>query len=78
MVLDFAANHEGMRVHIAHPGMVTSSTTFWRTAQAGLFGFTNLMTRAIPNVSQEQVSAAIMDQLFHGFEKETLSNVWSD
>ena len=74
MVLDFAAKHEGMTAYIVHPGMVTSSITFWRTVQAGLFGFTNLMTRAIPNVSRRQVAAAVLDQLVHGFEKETLSN----
>lgn len=74
MVLAFAAEHEGIEVCIAQPGMVTSFVTFWRTAQAYLFGFTNLFTRAIPNVSREELAAAMLSQLVNGFEKETLTN----
>ncbi|KAH8888427.1 hypothetical protein GQ53DRAFT_826132 [Thozetella sp. PMI_491] len=75
MVLAFGANHEGIEVCVAQPGMVTSYTTFWRSAQARLFGFTNLFTRAIPNVSREEASAAVLDQVVRGFEKEPLANM---
>ena len=48
--------------------------TFWRTAQTYLFSFTNLFTRAIPNVGREELAAALLSQLLGGFEKETLTN----
>lgn len=53
---------------------MTSHVTFWRAAQAYLFGFTNLFTRAIPNVSRVELAAAMLKQVVHGFEKETLTN----
>ncbi|KAF8859615.1 hypothetical protein BDZ45DRAFT_353534 [Acephala macrosclerotiorum] len=74
MVLKFGAEHEGMEVCVAQPGMITSSVTFWRAAQARLFRFTNLFTRTIPNVSREEVAAAILSQVARGFEKEPLKN----
>jgi hypothetical protein len=74
MVLAFAAAHNGIEVCIAQPGMITSSVTFWRVAQTCLFGFTNIFTRAIPNVSRAELAAAMLSQLIHGFEKETLTN----
>lgn len=73
-MLAFAAEHEGIEVCVAHPGMVTSSVTFWRAAQALLFGFINMFTRVIPNVSRAELSAAILGQVVHGFEKDLLAN----
>jgi len=74
MVLAFGAEHEGIEVCVAQPGMVTSSVTFWRAAQALLFSFTNMFTRAIPNVSRTELAAAILGQVVRGFEKEPLTN----
>lgn len=74
MVLAFGAEHEGIEVCVAQPGMITSSVTFWRTVQALLFGFTNMFTRAIPNVSRTELAAAILGQVVRGFEKEPLTN----
>lgn len=74
MVVAFGAEHEGIEVCVAQPGMVTSSVTFWRAAQASLFAFTNLFTRAIPNVSRTELAAAILGQVVRGFEKEPLTN----
>lgn len=74
MVAAFGAEHDGIEVCVAQPGMVTSSATFWRSVQATLFGFTNMFTRAIPNVSRTELTAAILDQVVHGFEKEPLTN----
>lgn len=73
MVLAFCAEY-GIEVCVARPGMVTSSVTFWRTAQAWLFGFTNIFTRAIPNVSRVELAAAMLGQIVHGLEKEPLTN----
>jgi hypothetical protein len=39
-----------------------------------MFQVTNLVTRTIPNVSRTQLSAAVLNQAVHGFQKETLSN----
>ena len=75
MVLTFGAEHEGIEVCVAQPGMVTSSVTFWRAAQAVMFDFTNKFTRMIPNVSRTELAAAILGQVVHGFEKEPLTNI---
>lgn len=74
MVLKFDAEHEGIEVCVAQPGMVTSSVSFWRTTQYLLFSFTNMFTRAIPNVSRTELAAALLDQVVYGFEKEPLTN----
>jgi hypothetical protein len=74
MVLAFGAEREGIEVCVAQPGMVTSSVTFWRAAQARLFGFTNMFTRAIPNVARTELAAALLGQVVDGFEKEPLTN----
>ena len=42
--------------------------------QADVFRATNIFTRAIPNISRTELSAAILDQAVHGFEKKDLSN----
>lgn len=73
MVLAFGAEHR-IEVCVAQPGMVTSSATFWRAAQAHLFGFTNIFTRAIPNISRTELAAAMLGQVVRGFEKEPLTN----
>lgn len=73
MVLKFAEN-DGVEVCIAQPGVVTNSTTWSRAALAFLFGIINVLTRAIPNVSRRELSAAVLNQAVHGFNKETLSN----
>lgn len=39
-----------------------------------MFRATNVVTRAIPNISVTELSAAILDQIVRGFEKEALSN----
>jgi len=73
-VQEFGAEHKEVDVHIVRPGMVWSSITFWRRAQANVFRAMNVFTRAIPNISRTELSAAILDQVVHGFEKEDLSN----
>lgn len=74
MILKFGAEHEGIEVCVAQPGMVTSSVSFWRSAQSLMFGFTNMFTRAIPNISRTELAAALLGQVAHGFEKEPLTN----
>jgi hypothetical protein len=74
MVLKFRAEREGVEVCIAQPGVVTNSTTWSRAALASLFRVINVFTRAIPNVNRRELSAAVLNQAVHGFDKETLSN----
>ncbi|RYO99413.1 hypothetical protein DL764_006808 [Monosporascus ibericus] len=71
---EFGAEHREVDVHIVRPGMVWSSITFWRSVQANIFRATNVLTRVIPNISLTELSAAILDQVVRGFEKEALSN----
>jgi hypothetical protein len=74
MVRKFPTQYEGTKVCIAHPGVVTSSTTWTRTVLGSIFGVVNLFTRAFPNVSQSELAAAALDRAINGFDKETLSN----
>ncbi|KAJ5650222.1 uncharacterized protein N7484_003945 [Penicillium longicatenatum] len=74
MVRKFQTQYEETKVCIAHPGVVTSSTTWTRTVLGSIFGVVNLFTRAFPNVSQSELAAAVLDQAIDGFDKETLSN----
>jgi hypothetical protein len=74
MVVAFGTEHEGLEICVAQPGMITSSVTFWRTAQAWLFGFTNMFTRAIPNIRRTELAAALLSQVVGGFEKDPLTN----
>jgi len=74
MVLKFPAEHEGVEVCIAQPGVVTNSTTWSRAALASLFGVVNVFTRAFPNVNRRELAAAVLNQAVRGFDKETLSN----
>jgi len=74
IIHELGVEHREVDVHIVRPGMVWAPTTFWRTAHANAFRATNIFTRAIPNISRTELSAAILDQLVHGFEKEDLSN----
>lgn len=63
----------------AKPGLIMSSNTYGRAFAAGLLGFVNMFTRAIPNVRSEEVAAALLSQVVEGFEKEPLMMmIWSD
>jgi len=74
MIHELGVEHKEIDVHIVRPGMVWAPMTFWRTAHANAFRVTNLITRAIPNISRAELSAAILDQVVHGFEREDFSN----
>lgn len=74
MVRKFPAQYEGTKVCIAHPGVVTNSTTWSRTMLASIFRVVNLFTRALPNVSRNELAAAVLNQVIYGFDKANLSN----
>ncbi|KAJ5677174.1 uncharacterized protein N7477_002807 [Penicillium maclennaniae] len=74
MVRKLPEEYQGIEVCVARPGMITSSNTWARAAMASAFSATNFFTRAIPNVTLEEVSSAVLNQIVNGFEKEVLSN----
>lgn len=67
---EFGAKHREVDVHIVRPGKVWPSLTFWRSVEANMFRATNVVTRAIPNISVTELSAAILDQIVRGFEPD--------
>ncbi|KAF3761818.1 hypothetical protein M406DRAFT_265357 [Cryphonectria parasitica EP155] len=72
IVRQFAAQRDGLEIHVARLGLVTSAGVLWQAMRA-----TNMIPGAramAPNVSRTEVAAAILDQLLRGFERETLSN----
>jgi hypothetical protein len=74
MVLEYGAEHPDIEVCVAKPGIITSSITLGRAAVAAIYGFANLFTDSLANVSRKDCAAAILQQVIHGFEKETLNN----
>ena len=73
-MLAFPAEHNGVEVCIAQPGIVTNSTTWSRAVLASLFRVINIFTSVFPNVSRKQLAAAVLDRALRGFEKDTLTN----
>ncbi|KAJ5579582.1 uncharacterized protein N7459_005567 [Penicillium hispanicum] len=74
MVRQLPVEYEGVEVCIAHPGVVTNSTTWSRAALHFLFKMINAITQAIPNVDRGELSAAVLNQAVAGFKKSLLSN----
>ena len=74
MVQDFGREHKEIEVQIVRPGMILSSINLWRTLQANMIRASSYITSAIANVDRAVLSAALLDQVLHGFEKEILSN----
>lgn len=74
MVRKLPEEYKDIEICVARPGLVMSSATWTRAAMASVFSAVNFFTRAIPNVGVDALSAAVLDQVIAGFEKETLSN----
>ncbi|KAJ5519984.1 hypothetical protein N7463_000437 [Penicillium fimorum] len=74
MVLEFPTEKNGVEVCIAQPGVVSNSTTWSRALVANLFRILNLFGRPLANVQRSELAAAVLNQVFDGFEKETLLN----
>lgn len=74
MVQDFGREHKDIEVQIVRPGMILSSPTIWRALQANLIRASSYITSAIVNIDRPTLSAALLNQAMHGFEKEILSN----
>lgn len=74
MVLKFPQKYQGVDVCIARPGPVTNSATWARAAMNLMFRVTNTFARVLPNVTQEELAAAVLTQTVNGFGKEAFSN----
>ena len=74
MVQDFGRDHKEVEVQIVRPGMVLSSINSWRALQASLIRASSYVTSAIANIERAELSAALLNQVIHGFEKQILSN----
>ena len=73
-MLELAVKHKNVKVSIARPGGVLTSQTWSKAALSSSISFVNFFTGAIPAVTLEEVGAATVDQIVHGFKKEILSN----
>lgn len=74
MVLKFPTEKEGVEVCIARPSLIANSTTWSRALVANLFRIVSRFGRPIPNIQRSELAAAVLNQVMHGFEKETLLN----
>lgn len=74
MVQDFGRAHKEFEVQIVRPGLILSSVNSWRSLQAYIIRASGYVTSAIVYVDRADLSAVLLDQVTHGFEKEILSN----
>lgn len=74
LVQEFDRDHKEVEVQIVRPGMVLSTINTWRTLQASMIRASSYITSAVANIDRAELSAALLDQVMHGFEKEVLSN----
>lgn len=74
MVQDFGRDHKEVEVQIVRPGMILSSINSWRIFQASMIRASDYITSAVANIDRTDLSAALLSQVVHGFEKDILSN----
>lgn len=71
-VLAFAGEHkDDVDACVVKPGLITDSTTAWRSVVATVV---HSGVSPIAGISTTAVVAAMLDQVIHGFEKESLMN----
>lgn len=73
-VLGLSKEYPGVEVCIAHPGVITNSTSLSRVIIGAAFGVVNVFTRAMPNIHLDELSAAVLDLTVSGFDKTIVSN----
>lgn len=70
-VLAFAADHkDALEVCVAKPGLITASGQYLKTIGATLMKY----VISVPIVDVAEISAALLHEVIHGFEKEPLDN----
>lgn len=75
-VLELPKEHDDVEVAVAFPGIITTNTTWARSAMQAAYSVPNLIWRNgfLVNVSGREVAAACLHQVVHGFEKAKLAN----
>jgi hypothetical protein len=68
-VLEYAAARKGVEACVAKPGYITGGD-----AMRTVMGTALRLTMSVPNVTLQQVSAAMLEQVTKGFERDTLEN----
>ncbi|MCJ1473565.1 hypothetical protein MMC13_002216 [Lambiella insularis] len=70
-VLEFARQHEKeIEACVAKPGLITASGQILKTISATALNY----TMSVPSLDVREISAAMLHQVAHGFEKEPLEN----
>jgi len=68
-VLAFSIEHE-VQASVAKPGLITTPGKILHGAFASAMNFAGI----VPNISVNEVAAAMLDQILNGFEKDPLMN----
>ncbi|KAF6228626.1 hypothetical protein HO173_011797 [Letharia columbiana] len=70
-VLAFAAEHKGaVEACVAKPGLITARGQYLKT----IFAMVMKYVMSLPSVDVAEISAAMLHEIIHGFEKEPLEN----
>lgn len=70
-VLAFAAEHKGeVEAAVARPGLIKAPGYIIRNLAATIVGATS----TVPNINASEISAALLNQVIEGFDKDTLLN----
>ncbi|KAI0124793.1 hypothetical protein BJ170DRAFT_635117 [Xylariales sp. AK1849] len=70
-VLAFAADYKGeVEACVAKPGLILVNNNLWRSTMATALKY----TVGVPSISVPEISAAMLQQVLDGFEKEPLEN----
>lgn len=74
MVRNFPLEYQGVEVCVARPRLVTNSATWAMGTMNFVLSVVNTFTRAVRNITQEELAAAVLGQTVSGFEQEVFSN----
>jgi len=70
-VLSFASSHSGrVEATVAKPGLINQPGNIFHWFRATILWF----VASLPNISVVDISAAMLDQVLNGFEKDPLMN----
>ncbi|MCJ1437930.1 hypothetical protein MMC27_007317 [Xylographa pallens] len=70
-VLAFAAEHKGtMEACVAKPGLIIGPGQYFKMVSATVLKY----TMSVPNITVEEISAAMLYEIINGFSKEPLEN----
>jgi hypothetical protein len=71
MVLDFAVKHKDkVEATVAKPGLISAPGKYLWNAWISIIS----VTMSVPSIDLRDISAAMLNQVVHGFEKDPLMN----